>query len=182
MLFICRFRKFGEISWEFLWWTVLFRVAHYTYIKNRWSCYPPQKNILETHRLNVWCNRGFGHCSYSAADQASGRCTCSFPIRVRCKVRNYWSESGRGFTNLLKGTLTVVTERKETVNHSLHAQMISSDLQHPTTPTFLMSLLINMLILSSAVLYSKLEVERKTKGETLKETMCHVHYLLPTMC
>lgn len=41
--------------------------------------------------------------------------------------------------NLLKGTLTAFTKRKRTVNHSLHAQMISSDLHRRTVPTFLMS-------------------------------------------
>lgn len=137
--------------------------AHCIHIKNFWSDYPTQKNIYNVPHQSGTID---GDCSYSTADQARSRCSCCFPVRVWCKVKNYWSESGRGFTNLLKGTLTVVIERKETVNHSLHAQMISSDLQHPTTPTFLMSLLINMLILSSAVLYSKLEVEGKNKGET----------------
>ncbi len=84
---------------------------------------------------------------------------------------------------MLKGTLTVFTERKETVNHSLHAQMISSDLQHPTSPTFLMSVLINMLILSAAVLYSHSEVKRQNKGETLKENLKNFKRLLPnTVC
>lgn len=75
--------------------------------------------------------------------------------------QNCCSESRRGFTRLLKGTLTVITERKETVNHSLHAQMISSDLQPPTTPTFLMSILINGLVLSLAGLCGDLKINRQ---------------------
>lgn len=74
------------------------------------------------------------------------------------KGQNYWSESRHGHANLLKGTLTVFAERKGTVNHSLPAQMISSDLQHPTTPSILMSVLISMLILSFAAMYGQLEV------------------------
>lgn len=89
---------------------------------------------------------------------------------------NYCGDRRREFTKLLKGTLIIITERKETVNHALHAQMISSDLQFPTSPTFLISILINVLFPSADGVHSRTKgtTENIWKKYHIKHTYCYL--------